>query len=556
MKLMAILKKYNTSLILLALLITFISLITYYRVKIQMNIGPLWDTYDFLSNALLFAGQGTGYSDLTRPPFLSFLTSIFFRLGYVSEVTIFIIDGILFIFGIIGFYLLLDLRFKPIISFLGSLLFATLPIMIWWVGTGYTDIASVSFSIWTLYFLILAVKKNSKYFCLSFPFLMIAFLTRYPAALIVLPIGLYLLINREYIKNSKDVLIGFLIAALILVPVLIFFSVKWGNPFLPFLSFFNTTQQSAPVENFAYNNNPFFYAVDPINYIGATSVTVILTILLGSIVYGITNLKKIKLDIIQFISQIKREKTFQKTKIVVFLVLTIIFLGTFGKLSYITSEIIFFLTVYSLYGILKDFKTIDIDLLFLSWFMVYFIFNSIYAIKVQRYFIPMAPAFIYFLIFGLTEITARFNIKIKNKDFTLSFLSIIFIFMIIISTVSFFNEIPKENPDKDTIISSNWLKNYDHNYENKIIYANYYWPFYSWYLRMNVNPMPYFKDGKSYYSNLTDYYPSRQDSIAYNTKLDQSNADYFFCNIRGLNLTSYKPIKRFGNIIIYKKDSD
>ena len=43
-------KKNYFSVILLIILIVIVSLIAYYRVKVQMNMGPMWDTYDFLSD--------------------------------------------------------------------------------------------------------------------------------------------------------------------------------------------------------------------------------------------------------------------------------------------------------------------------------------------------------------------------------------------------------------------------------------------------------------------------------------------------------------------------
>ena len=63
------LKKHVNSIIYLILLTVIVSIITYYRVLVQIDIGPVSDSFDFLSNALVFAGQGTGYSDLLRPPF-------------------------------------------------------------------------------------------------------------------------------------------------------------------------------------------------------------------------------------------------------------------------------------------------------------------------------------------------------------------------------------------------------------------------------------------------------------------------------------------------------
>ena len=66
----------KSSILLLILLTLILTLIVYFRIIIQIEIGPIWDTCDFLSNAMFFAGQGFGYTDLTRPPVLPLLTSI------------------------------------------------------------------------------------------------------------------------------------------------------------------------------------------------------------------------------------------------------------------------------------------------------------------------------------------------------------------------------------------------------------------------------------------------------------------------------------------------
>ena len=86
--------------------------ITIYLLKVQMRIGvPYWDVFNYLNNATYFAGMGI--SDvLSFPPLIPFLTSLFFRLGYLSFNTIFILDGIIFIIGVIGLYLLLKQRFE------------------------------------------------------------------------------------------------------------------------------------------------------------------------------------------------------------------------------------------------------------------------------------------------------------------------------------------------------------------------------------------------------------------------------------------------------------
>ena len=200
-KLKNFLKKHVNSIIFLIILTVIVSLITYWRVLIQIDIGPLSDSVDFFANALVFAGQGMGYSDLIRPPFFSFITSIFVRMGYTSINTIFAVDGGFFVFGVIGLYLLLKIRFNDIESFLGSLIYATFPIVLAVVGIGFSDLASVSLTIWAFYFTIWLLEMIQDFFYLSFPFAMFAFLARYNSALIIFPIFLYIFINRDEISS-------------------------------------------------------------------------------------------------------------------------------------------------------------------------------------------------------------------------------------------------------------------------------------------------------------------------------------------------------------------
>ena len=59
------------------------------------------------------------------------------------------------------------------------------------MGLGLSDLSSVSFSIWAVYFTVLSVKNDSRFFFLLFPFAMFAFLTRYNLGLLIFPILLY-----------------------------------------------------------------------------------------------------------------------------------------------------------------------------------------------------------------------------------------------------------------------------------------------------------------------------------------------------------------------------
>ncbi|MBI5681014.1 MAG: glycosyltransferase family 39 protein [Methanobacterium sp.] len=542
------------------ILVIIISIITYFRMKIQMNIGPIWDTYDFLSNALVFAGQPIGYSDLTRPPLISFLTSVLFRLGYVSVSTIFFVDGALFIFGVVGLFLLLNLRFNYMESFLGSLIYGTFPIVISFVGFGLSDIASVSFTIWAFYFMALAVKKNSKYFYLSFPFMMLAFLTRYPSALLIFPAALYIFINIRTVEK-RDAIIGIGVSLLLLIPVFIFFYKVFGNPLYSFLSFFGLTSTTISAENFSYDPNLLYFVEKTPAYIGAQSIAIISIIMLGTILYTINRLKgdsKLKINIFNAIN-IKNKNT--RIKLLILMIMTLIFLGTFGKAFYMVSESLFFAICYIFYSLIKNLniKDIDLHLLFFAWFMAFFIFHSIFVIKDNRYFVTMAPAVSYFLIWGLSEIYAKIGFKIRNINVTSYVLSLILIFMILSATASYLPGIQNKNyklkiMDENIDLSSQWLMNYDPNYKNKAVYSNA-WPYFGWYLKTDVKMMPLFKDNQTYYGGLKNYNFSQQDIISFNNYLESNNAYYYLSYGISLNLTSYQQIKKFGNVIIYEKKS-
>jgi hypothetical protein len=252
------------------------------------------------------------------------------------------------------------------------------------------------------------------------------------------------------------------------------------------------------------------------------------------------------------------KKTSSKLKIIVFFVLTLIFIGTFGQVNYMITEVIFFGLIFLFYDLTKylNVKNMDMYLLVFVWYMVFFIFNSVYVIKTDRYFVLMAPAVSFFLLLGLSEISNRLPFNFKKKNLTFPILAVILTLMILLSTTAFLPIIKKENNDykvsnEQVTLISEWFTTYDPNYKNKIIYSDL-WPYMAWSLKTNVKIMPIFKNNQSYIGGIKNSTFSPQDSIAFNNFLVQNNADYYFC-VQQINLTSYKPIKQFGNMIIYQK---
>lgn len=540
----------------LVTLIIIVSIITYFRIKIQMDLGPISDSCDFLSNALIFAGQSTGYSDLTRPPFFSFIISLFFRLGYVYTSTIFVIDGLMFIFGVVGLFLFLKLRFNDIESFLGGLIYSTFFIVLAVLGFGFSDLASVSITIWTLYFLVLAVNKNSKFFYFLFPCIMMAFLTRYNMALLLFPITLYILINKDEIKSFKSMFVGILMSMVLIMPFLFFYYVKFNNLFYPFFFFFNKTTQSFSSALASYQPHPLFF-IERFPYLLGWGVDLVLLMTaLGLFIYGFI---KVRRGHLKLFTDFEIKMWSLKFKLIIFVALIIIFVVTFSQIFYLYSEALFFVLGYLLYDLTKDLKIKDMDLhlLVFTLFMSFLIFNSVYVIKDIRYFVTMAPSVSYFLVLGLSEISNGLKLTVKKRNITPPLIALVVSFILILSVVPNLQIIYQSNYDykvnnNNMDLASEWFINYDPNYKNKIIFSELY-PYFGWYLRTNIGMTPKFKDNQALYGIVNDYNLTSQDNMALNNYLVSKNVDYYLSNMKGLNLTSYKLIKQFGNITIYKR---
>lgn len=520
-------------------------------------MGPISDSFDFLSNALIYAGHGTGYGDLLRPPAFGFLISLVFRLGYISTNVVFYMDGLLFIFGVIGMYLLLKTRFNNLESFFGALLYSTFPIVITILGVGFSDLASVSFTIWTFYFLILAVKNNSKYFYLVFPFAMLSFLTRYNNALLVFPIFLFLLIHKDDLK-IKDIFGGIAVSIGLISPVLLFFYQKFGSIIYPFLNFSATSSAVVSSESAAYYPSPLFFLEKLPDFTGPQGSVILAIIILGVIGIVLTKiLAKLRKNSIK--DYLKGLTSMFKVKILIWILLALLFIVSFGKTTYFLNEFIFFILAYLSYDLVKKYnlKSVDIDILIFAWFMAFFIFHSIFVIKDNRYFILMAPPVAYLMLLGLKEVVGRIKIANDGRNIVFPFFSAVLILLMLFSATTQVTAVLESNNDKlianqDMIKASDWLINHDPSYKEKNIYSDL-WPNFSWYLKMNVKQVPVFKDNQTFPNGIKDYNFNQQDSNTYNQYLTSNNAYYYISVRSGLNLTSYTPIQVFDNVTIYQR---
>ena len=549
-------KIYRNPLFILTMITLVISI---YLLEVQMKIGvPYWDVFNYLNNGLYFAGIDTSGNGIYLPPLLPLLTALLFKMGYVSINAIFTIDSILFIIGVIGLYLLLNERFNKIQSFTGSLIFISFPVILAWAAAGGIDIPGISFSILAIYLTVLGVKKNSKYLYFVIPLVILAFLMRYTAGLILLPIILYSLINIKQIDKIKKVVLGISLEIIALIGAFIYFLIHLGTITIFYNLLLNiTTSSSTGVGDVAYNPNTWFYLQNMPNYIslapfqgtyqqllnpsnGFPSILAYITLLItfiGIILYiypilsSKINVKKLNLNYFNII------------KIVLPVILITGFILTLNNVSYIISEIIFFGICYVSFLLLKgpNAKNLDMDLLFFSWFLSYLIFQSALGIKVDRYFITMAPALAYFIILGFSEVINKISPMIKNKNLkSWGIYSLIALIFLSSAAVTYTGHLPKKTFTVDIGDASNWIKENDHNYKNKTIYSDYP-PAVNWYLKEGIN------------GAFPRFYNS---SIEFSNFLQQNNVDYYIdsLSVPKPDLKGYYIIKNFGNVAIYKKN--
>jgi hypothetical protein len=274
----------------------------------------------------------------------------------------------------------------------------------------------------------------------------------------------------------------------------------------PIINIFTSTLlgSGATVNDLSYNPLKLYFLNNLLNYISVGPLTgiygiiqspsrgdpTILSYLIGVLVVvglfmfvypGIKNRLKI--------SKISRITTL---KMQILLILLIIGVYSFFNSSYLVAELIFLAILYTLYHLVKnDNRNQKLDLLFLSWFGAFFIFHSIMPIKEDRYFITMLPSLTYFIILSLNTFIDKLIIKFKNKtkfnneNIKTAFLLGIGFLLLSYSTATLIGHVSQEGYGFYIQHGCEWLKEYDPQYQDKVIYSNYD-PAATWYLKKEV----------------------------------------------------------------------
>ncbi|GAB4310192.1 MAG: hypothetical protein Kow0019_07920 [Methanobacteriaceae archaeon] len=88
---------------------------------------------------------------------------------------------------------------------------------------------------------------------------------------------------------------------------------------------------------------------------------------------------------------------------------------------------------------------------------------------------------------------------------------------------------------KEAIEGSKWISNNVPEYNKKIIYSDFLWPHFSWYLKMKVNSL--------IIENITSI----------NDSLNKIHVDYYLSSYYNESLDSYRKKLEIGNLTIFEK---
>ena len=550
----------------LFILTVFSILITYTLINFNQALGIYCsDVFIYLSNSLVFAGYESSILYLYLSPVICILTAILFKLGFLSEASLYLVTGIFCILANIGIYVLLKNKFSSLLSLCGAFLFGSFSLTLLWWANGTLDVPAVALSIWTVIFILLAVDNDSKYYMIAIPLFVLAVFTRYTALFLLPLILLYylskhdfftnldlLIVDRQefsrklksYIKSEefrnilKSFAIAFMLVVLFSATILAYGS---NLSFLTQSSTFASGSKGEVIDN-AYTTDTFFYLHDFPNflysdYVSFDNVIPVLNgsnpmsfFLIGLFAAGIL-LSGYKL----INAERKGESKYKYLVWILFVVLLVISILSFKINSLITItliliDLVILFSYFRKIGIDREIYSTDIFML--AWLLVYFIFFTFLNIKVNRYIITVFPAFIYFVIYALNEIldlSGKFEFFEFKKQNLLKIIPILLIVFCIFSAFTFTSTVHyNEDFNKNKVIAD-YLTEYDSDYMSKDVAVFKQRP-YNWFLRMYTIP-------------ITD------DRLDY---LESSNITYYISD-GNFNLSNYTMIYQKEGLYLYER---
>lgn len=254
-------------------------------ISLFLPLSIWWDSASYIGTGkFMFSNGETGVFEFMRPLMLPFLFGLIWKLGLPVILSAKILEICFTLLAIIFTYLLTKEIFDKKIANLTSAILLFNFLFFFFSFKLYTEIPSICFIMASLYFMLKFQKENKYHFLtLSSLFAVCALFTRYPLALIFIPLNLIILFR----KQLKAFLILNFSAFIFSLPYLIYNYVQFGNPIHLFLkaSRYYSEQMGISYSLEAFKYGPHF-VLPKTSFIYLLTIMLFFNILLPFLIYG------------------------------------------------------------------------------------------------------------------------------------------------------------------------------------------------------------------------------------------------------------------------------
>lgn len=504
------------------------------------------DIYVYLASALDFAGMNHNHISsvgaLYNSPFICYLTSLLFKLGFVDVNSIYFVTGVFSILGIFAMYIFLRVRFSNMLSLVGTLLYSSFSLTLFYFANGMLDVPAVALMLWTLIFAVAAADRNPKYYVLVALFFVMSFFTRYTTGFIAIIVALYILKEYDLVNlvecliqsrdEFKQRLVSFfkssefkwMCISLIIVAAIVAYVFYVISSFNAPVNYLNTAANS--VDRFHRPHDPnyildkLFYVKNYLSLLFANEITSpmqiekfsnpsVMSYLMMAILFFGFLIKSINIiknkdfyrnNVSKITFRTPTSENVLKVAVVVCFVLSIISF----KFNYLYSVFLLLLMLVIVQSLVKKYDAVNMNNFSLSLvcfglFSFYMVIFSFMHLKCVRYILPTLPAFAYFVIYALENILdyIRYGWEDKSSDKpevksdlrlrASQIIPIVMIVLLLFTAFNFTNTVEIDDLSLNFHTAANFLLDYDPDYQSKDIGVNTGDRYYEWYFKKDVD---------------------------------------------------------------------
>jgi 4-amino-4-deoxy-L-arabinose transferase-like glycosyltransferase len=228
------LKLNKSKLILIAILIFALAVRLYFLFRTNQQ-ALWWDEAEYAIQAKNFAGLTANSASILRPIMLPFILAPFVKFGF-SDLGLRSLEIVFAMAGLLFTYLLTKEVFKKkAIAFAATFLMSISWIILFYTNRLMTEIPSLAFFLAGAYFLLKSYPENKISYSIAGGIcLALGFLTRFPVAIIMLALALFIVISKRLAAlKSKNTWIALTSFVLTTIPYFVWAQFKFGNPLAP-----------------------------------------------------------------------------------------------------------------------------------------------------------------------------------------------------------------------------------------------------------------------------------------------------------------------------------